>query len=441
MNTDSNKLANGELAAELRAAHAALEQRRADDADAAFRRVIAIDADNVEALHYLGLQTLARGTPDAALPYLERAAEHAPSNAPLLKNLGVAYVETARYDSAHDVLARALALDPGFFVARLHLAQVLEELGREREALSNYYGAVTKAQEQGRWLSQQSTAPALRPLVLHAMDCIDAGRGPMYRDLLAPLRDVHGDAALERVMQCLAMHLGETPIAYPDPRQRPKFLFFPGLPATAYFEQQLFPWYVQLEQNFAVIRDELAAVLADNRGVVPFLKFDAPEKVSGYLAGDGAAPNWDAFFFYRHGVRDDANCARCPRTAAIVDALPLVRIREHAPEICFSVLTPGTHILPHRGVTNTRVVTHFPLIVPEECALVVGGEKREWREGECFTFDDTYEHEAWNRGKSTRVVMLMDCWNPYLTDVEREAVSLLVAAIGDFNRAAGIAEV
>ena len=89
-------------------------------------------------------------------------------------------------------------------------------------------------------------------------------------------------------------------------------------------------------------------------------------------------------------------------------------------------------------MTNTRLVTHLPLIVPESCAIVVGGEKREWREGECFTFDDTFEHEAWNRGASTRVVMLMDCWNPWLTEVERDAVTLLVGAIGDFNRAAGV---
>ena len=117
-----------------------------------------------------------------------------------------------------------------------------------------------------------------------------------------------------------------------------------------------------------------------------------------------------------------------------------MRIREHAPEVCFSVLTPGTHILPHRGVTNVRLVTHLPLIVPENCVLTVGGEARAWREGECFTFDDTYEHEAWNRGASTRVVMLMDCWNPHLSEIERVGVSLLVGAIGDFNHAAGIAD-
>jgi aspartate beta-hydroxylase len=104
----------------------------------------------------------------------------------------------------------------------------------------------------------------------------------------------------------------------------------------------------------------------------------------------------------------------------------------------FSVLTPGTHILPHRGVTNTRIVCHLPLVVPGDCALVVGGERHVWRVGEAVAFDDTYEHEAWNRGSSTRVVLIIDVWNPHLTAPEREAVTALVEAIGDFNRAAGI---
>ena len=123
---------------------------------------------------------------------------------------------------------------------------------------------------------------------------------------------------------------------------------------------------------------------------------------------------------------------------AALDALPLVRIRANAPEVMFSVLTPGSHILPHRGVTNTRVVCHLPLVVPEDCALVVGGETHVWREGEAVAFDDTYEHEAWNRGSSTRVVLIIDVWNPHLTAAERDAVAVLVEAMGDFNRAAGI---
>jgi aspartate beta-hydroxylase len=104
----------------------------------------------------------------------------------------------------------------------------------------------------------------------------------------------------------------------------------------------------------------------------------------------------------------------------------------------FSVLTPGTHILPHRGVTNSRLVVHLPLIVPDDCAIVVGGETHVWQEGRVMIFDDTFEHEAWNRSAQTRGVLILDVWNPYLDDAERDALSLLVPAIGDFNRDCGV---
>jgi aspartate beta-hydroxylase len=120
-------------------------------------------------------------------------------------------------------------------------------------------------------------------------------------------------------------------------------------------------------------------------------------------------------------------------TAAALDALPLPQVPGHGPEVLFSVFSPGTHLLPHRGVTNTRVVGHLPLMIPDDCALRVGGEEHRWREGEVVLFDDTYEHEAWNRSNRTRVVMIFDLWNPFLSQVERAVVSELVVAMGEFN--------
>jgi len=358
-------------------------------------------------------------------------------DAQALWNLGSSYLALDKLAEANQALARAVELAPKAFMVRLHYAHVLERLGREHEALINYFGAITQAQLQNRWLSDETTAPPLRPLVKHAMRFTYAGRKQAFESLLAPLRAQHGEDALRRVADSLRIYLGELPANYPDPRQRPKFLYFPGLPATTYFARDLFPWYAQFEAQFAAIRAELAAVMAAQQGIEPFLKFHKPEDVRGYLGGVDK-PVWDAYFFYRHGERYAEHHRDCPRTSAALEAVPLCRIREHGPEVCFSVLTPGTHILPHRGVTNTRLVTHLPLIVPDNCAIKVGGEERVWREGECFTFDDTFEHEAWNRGDSTRVVMLLDVWNPHLTAVEREAVTALVEGIGDFNAEAGL---
>ena len=75
--------------------------------------------------------------------------------------------------------------------------------------------------------------------------------------------------------------------------------------------------------------------------------------------------------------------------------------------------------------------------MPPGCLFRVGGETREWHEGRGFVFDDTHEHEAWNHGEETRVVLIVDIWNPLLTEVEREAFGTLVEAIGDFNHACG----
>ena len=99
------------------------------------------------------------------------------------------------------------------------------------------------------------------------------------------------------------------------------------------------------------------------------------------IRGHHGSPAWNAFFFYRHGVRNDANASRCSRTMTALDAAPLCRVRAYAPEVCFSVLTSGSHIQPHHRVTNTRVVTHLALVVPDDCALVVGGESHTWQEG------------------------------------------------------------
>jgi aspartate beta-hydroxylase len=123
---------------------------------------------------------------------------------------------------------------------------------------------------------------------------------------------------------------------------------------------------------------------------------------------------------------------------AVLESLPLMRIADHSPEILFSVLRPHTHIPPHTGVINGRLTVHLPLIVPENCgALRAGDEQRPWRIGECLVFDDSFVHEAWNDSDQTRVVLILDAWNPHLSEPEREALSTAIAELGAFHRRYG----
>jgi aspartyl/asparaginyl beta-hydroxylase (cupin superfamily) len=88
----------------------------------------------------------------------------------------------------------------------------------------------------------------------------------------------------------------------------------------------------------------------------------------------------------------------------------------------FSILKPRTRIPPHTGTSNARVTVHLPLIVPPGCGFRVGAETREWRVGEAWAFDDTIEHEAWNDSDQPRAILIIDTWNPFLSEAEREVV-------------------
>lgn len=81
-------------------------------------------------------------------------------------------------------------------------------------------------------------------------------------------------------------------------------------------------------------------------------------------------------------------------------------------------------------MTNSRAIIHLPLIVPDGCAFRVGGETRQWKEGEAFAFDDTIEHEAWNRSEKPRVVLIFDVWNPHLSPAEQALLSRMFEITG-----------
>jgi aspartate beta-hydroxylase len=340
---------------------------------------------------------------------------------------------------AADMFAAALAERPDEFLARLSLAESLEACGDPDAALPEYLRAVMAAQRQGRWLDDASTPPVLRERVKRAMDVIDEGRHALFERVLEPHVAAFGRDSLVRVREGLEIYLGTRRAPTGDPRQQPKFFRMPALPATPYFDRTMFDWYPMLEQAGEGIREELQAVLDGKPELVPFLDIDDKVVEEDYLGGDPGSRAWDGYFFHRHGEQHREHLRECPRTAKALQAVPLTAIAGHAPEVLFSVLAPQTHIKPHHGVTNTRVVTHLPLLIPDgDCKLVVGGAAHAWRQDQCITFDDTFLHEAWNRTDDTRVVLILDTWNPYLSPEECLVLKDLIERIGDFNVRAGI---
>jgi aspartate beta-hydroxylase len=412
-----------------------------DAAEKSFLGLLERHPHDVEALRFVAECQSMRGDHRAAVERLQLAVRLLPDDPAGWGQLGAAQMVASDYGAAAASFSQGLSLAPRMFVARLQLGIALEQLGQSHDALKAYFMAIESAHAVGRWQDDATTAPRLRDAVKYAVNCVNTGRRRLFHDALDPLRERYGSAELVRVDRSLAMYFLDLPANIPDPRQKPKFLYFPDITSQPYYPRRHFPWLEALEAATDSVRDELRAVLAQERVLESFLG-DAPAGVTQEMLGSSGEqePAWDAYFFHRHGLRHEEHYARCPRTAALLDALPLVRIRDHAPEALFSVLSPGTHILPHTGVTNTRLVTHLPLIVPPDCAIRVGGQEHAWQEGRCVTFDDTWEHEAWNRSGQTRVVLIVDSWHPDLSEVERAAVTDLVEAIGDFNQSCALPE-
>ncbi len=421
------------LLASARQLHA---RGHADAAAATYSLVLQSRSGVAEAHAYLATHALQRGVFAAAVAHGEQALKEDPDDVQVHAVLDDALRRLITLEHAERALQDILGDQPQAYTSGLHLAWLLERRGDTHAALLGYLRSIKTAQLHGFWLDDDSTPLWLRERVQHAMRRAQSGRRQLFHDLLDGMTGRYGRDDLSRVTECLAMYLGESPTVYADPRQRPTFLYFPGLPVTPVFDRSQLSFADEYEARMPAIREEMRAVLAASEGIEPF-HYDLTAEQREAMT-HGAA--WDAFFFDRDGVRLQDHHAACPETSATLAQLPLDHIRDHGPEVCFSIMRPGAHILPHRGVTNTRSVLHLGLVIPDRCALnlVEVGEVH-WQEGRCFAFDDTYAHEAWNRSDTTRVILLADIWNPHLSEAECAAVAELIAAIGDLNKATAAA--
>ncbi len=410
-----------------------LREGRVTEAERVCEAVLERFPDDVEALNIAALAAVRDGKPVRAVAMLERATSLDPANAVSFHHLGRAQETVGNLPAALKSIAESVRLKPDFYLSRLHYAMLLERSDETEASVMQYARALHDAQTREQWINAATTPVGLQKLVKHAVQIVRTRRRALLFAIAANMAGRHGQASMARVEKCLRVYLGEEPKAFPDPRQQPSFLYFPDLPASAYLDRVLFSWIAPLEAQAGAIREELLRLLPSAEGRERVFTSEELERQN--LRGSGAAPGWNGYYFYRHGMRRDDNCSNCPATSAAIDQLPLSHVRDHGPEVLFSVFTPGTHLLPHRGVTNTRVVGHLPLIVPENCALKVGGEVHAWQEGKVVVFDDTYEHEAWNHSNEPRVVLIFDVWNPYLTGIEQAAVADVVEAIGGFREA------
>lgn len=397
-----------------RAAQAQQQGRRTDamrDVDAALN----LKPDHPVAHNMLGLDAIARNDVAAARRHFHAATAADPAASALWLNLAKA--ERLLGDDAAEraALESALGIDQRHLMALIRLAELHERRGEIGDATTRWAAVAALANEHAQ------PPPELRAIFGHARAFVAQRKQKLAEAFASDLGpQLQQASARDRRRATAAMEsaLGGRRI-YPNVCHG---LHYPFLPADEYFDREHFPWLPQLEAHTETIRAELVELLkSDQAALSPYVAMPSgtPRNLWSELNNNAA---WSALHLWKEGERIDSACAKAPKTAAIAEQLPLARIPGRAPTVFFSILQAGKHIPPHSGVTNTRTIIHLPLVVPQGCSFRVGGETREWREGEAFAFDDTIEHEAWNPSDRDRAVLILDCWNPHLSGHEREMI-------------------
>ncbi|MDH2134079.1 aspartyl/asparaginyl beta-hydroxylase domain-containing protein [Sphingobium yanoikuyae] len=320
-------------------------------------------------------------------------------------------------DGEQAALNRILQQDMRNLPALLAMGQNFQRRGDLRGATSWFRSALAQAAAHG-------TPPALQPLLQRAQEAI-AGASRDFEDHLDAA--MAGLPTLPRIAQATDLLLGKTPLYL----QQPSMFYFPGLPQRAFYERDEFAWVPAVEAATDAIIAELNDVRAGAPDFAPYVQTPTDRPAPNNPLRDD--PSWGAYYFWQDGEIVADHAARCPAVMAALEQVPRPVIAGRSPMALWSLLKPGTHIQPHHGVLNTRLICHLPLIVADNCALRVGAETRAWAPGEMLIFDDSIEHEAWNRGNDTRVILLFEVWRPEIHAEERIALTRLFEAIDRFG--------
>ncbi len=410
---------------------------QAGDGEAAvsgFRELLVLDPQHATALQFLGFHAAQAEDFAQAAEMYRRASWVQPNDPATHFNLGMALFGLRDLPAALESIDAAIALEPAFLQAQLYRGLVLEQMQRPRDSAAAFLRATRFAETH---MDPDVIPNDLKRFLNYALAAVRTQVAAEIDGALAPLASKYGEPALARMRKAGAIFSGQIPPVFAHPKWRPGLFYVPDLPPQAFYEREDFPWTERVEAATDMVRAELLSVLGARAGFAPYV--DHPDGTRGaeVFKGINRSDDWSAFHFFRNGERIEANCARCPGTAALLDSIDLNRVPGYGPEAMFSVLKPHARIPAHYGAVNGRLVVHLPLIVPPECgALRVAGEERGWTTGKLMFFDDTFEHEAWNRSDETRVVLIFDTWNPHLTPAEREAFCAVLSSSQQFEQSA-----
>jgi hypothetical protein len=371
-----------------------------------------------EAAVRAGIDALRQGRAEDARRLFEQVAEADCPLPPPWFLLAQACRRSGDDPAAELALDRLLAAEPLNIGALILKGDCRGRAGDTRAAVAYYTTALNTAPHAG----------PLSPLLAAELERVKALSREAGGDFERRLEDHLAEAGLgpaarsPRFQAALDILTGRKQVYL----QEPSSFYFPGLPQIEFYEREAFPWLGEVEAAAPAMRAELEALIGSGEGFEPYVRrhVGRPKPINPLFED----PSWSACYLFENG-RPTEFAERCPITLDALARAPLPVIEGRSPMALFSLLRPGTHIQPHHGLLNTRLICHVPLIAPPGCRLRVGGEERRVEPGKALIFDDSFEHEAWNDGSDTRVVLLFEIWRPEITADERRALTAMFEAI------------
>ncbi|MCH9673396.1 MAG: aspartyl/asparaginyl beta-hydroxylase domain-containing protein [Gammaproteobacteria bacterium] len=357
-------------------------------------------------------------SPAAVEARLARHRADTPQSAEAAYEHGVALTQLGKLEEALEAMQSAMRLDVATLAYPLQVGMLCRALGRMDDAARAFQRTVGLAPQLPELLAQGQVPTELEAEIRLALSVVGEKFVAFNEQTLADVGARFPGDSLERLASGLSgLVCGVRPSAHP--LQRPGLLGFANLRANAWFEDAEFPWAAPVKDQWQAIWGEYEHVRRSGaEDFRPYLAGGSGQSVAGSSLGALAGSNdWSAYHLYRNGHRHEHECRQCPVTIGAVEQV-LPRVRNQMPEVFFSRLVPNGHIVPHYGLMNVRLTVHLGLDIPSDSGLRVGDETRSWEPGGLLIFDDSFEHEAWNRGDRDRVVLIFEAWHPDLTAAE-----------------------
>ncbi len=119
-------------------------QKKYDQAEAVFRKILSADPTNAGTLNYLGYMMADHGVQlNEALDYVKKAVQLEPANGAYLDSLGWAYFKLGKYDLAEENLVKATQHEMGDDpTVQEHLGDLYQKTGRLKQAVTHWEHAL-----------------------------------------------------------------------------------------------------------------------------------------------------------------------------------------------------------------------------------------------------------------------------------------------------------